>query len=287
MFIGNLMGGLGNQLFQICAVISFALKYNTSFTFSNKTQLCPMRHSYWDTMLFKLKPFLQSDMFIQHNVNLILNEANFSYDEYDLAQICDKNILFDGYFQSYKYFQDYFKSIYDLLKIDYFKFNIIAKYNLCELLENNTVVSLHFRIGDYKHIQHCHPVMPISYYSNSLQHLMNENDNLKPMKIIYFCENNPDDLQQISQNVNELKQLFPSLEFIHYDGLEDWEEMILMSVCNYNIIANSTFSWWGAYLNTYSNKKVLYPCKWFGHEYIQKDTTDLFPPEWICINNID
>ena len=60
--------------------------------------------------------------------------------------------------------------------------------------------------------------------------------------------------------------------------------MLLMSCCNHNIIANSTFSWWGAFLNNSSNKIVTYPDKWFG-ENIKKDVSDLFPYEWKCISS--
>ena len=66
--------------------------------------------------------------------------------------------------------------------------------------------------------------------------------------------------------------------------LEDWEQMLLMSLCNYNIIANSTFSWWGAYLNTNICKIVCYPDKWFMPE-ANKDTNDLFLDDWVQISS--
>jgi hypothetical protein len=64
--------------------------------------------------------------------------------------------------------------------------------------------------------------------------------------------------------------------------LEDWEQMLLMSLCNHNIIANSTFSWWGAYLNDNPGKIVCYPEHWFMPE-VKKDVTDLFEEDWIKI----
>jgi hypothetical protein len=62
--------------------------------------------------------------------------------------------------------------------------------------------------------------------------------------------------------------------------------MLLMSACDHNIIANSTFSWWGAYMNTNPNKMVLYPSVWFGPKLSDKIVDDLCPPEWIKINYI-
>ena len=66
--------------------------------------------------------------------------------------------------------------------------------------------------------------------------------------------------------------------------LEDWEQLILMSLCRYNIIANSTFSWWGAYLNTNRKKKVVYPLTWFGPR-IKHGLQDLFPLDWIGLKS--
>ena len=77
---------------------------------------------------------------------------------------------------------------------------------------------------------------------------------------------------------------FPEYNFVRGDNsLQDWEQMIYMSCCHHNIIANSSFSWWAAYLNSRSDKIVCYPSVWFGPS-ANHDTSDLCPPEWIKIN---
>ena len=88
----------------------------------------------------------------------------------------------------------------------------------------------------------------------------------------------------ISQTVLELKQrcavLSHDIEF-HFvrDTIADWQQMLLMSVCDHNIIANSTFSWWGAYFNANPEKVVCYPSVWFGPG-VSHDTRDMFPESW-------
>ena len=69
------------------------------------------------------------------------------------------------------------------------------------------------------------------------------------------------------------------------DKIEDWKQMLMMSCCHHNIIANSSYSWWGAYLNKYEYKIVCYPDVWFGPAMRSTYVCDLFPPKWQKINN--
>ncbi len=136
---------------------------------------------------------------------------------------------------------------------------------------------MHFRLGDYKRLQHIYPLMTVEYYKNALMNQMNQTKN-----ILYFCEEN--DVGEVNEIIDILKSEFSELNFIQAlnandIAFRDWEQMILMSCCRNNIIANSTFSWWGAFLNTNVNKRVYYPEKWI-HTF---ETTDLFMPDWIKI----
>ena len=88
----------------------------------------------------------------------------------------------------------------------------------------------------------------------------------------------------VEKKITILKEKFPQLTFIKAsDEKEDWEQMLMMSCCEHNIIANSSFSWWGAYFNGNKDKIVCYPSVWFGPKLANKDTSDLCPDSWTMI----
>ena len=141
---------------------------------------------------------------------------------------------------------------------------------------------MHFRLGDYKKYPLVYPILTEKYYSNSLSFILDQVTN-KPEHVLYFCEDA--DLEDVGKIIAGLQTLFPYLNFVRANPLlEDWEQLLLMSLCEYNIIANSTFSWWGAYLNDNINKIVCYPDKWFKPE-TNKDISDLFPEDWVRIDD--
>jgi hypothetical protein len=298
MIVGHIMGGIGNQLFQIFMIISKAIETETQFFFPDKEQLCLKRHAYWNSFLSRLKIFLQTEEFIKCQITKIIQEERFEYQEFDVKLINKENILFYGYFQSYKYFEKNYRTIYDLIDVDKYKYDLINKISCFNVLKNVTelitcdndltiydkAISMHFRLGDYKNIQHCHPLMTLKYYSNCLKYLNESGVDLTKFKILYFCENNLSDIRHVIQIINNLQSEYPYLEFVRQPGLEDYEEMLLMSLCKHNIIANSTFSWWGAYFNNREDKIVMYPNVWFGTSLSDKNTKDLNPPTWIKIS---
>jgi hypothetical protein len=100
--------------------------------------------------------------------------------------------------------------------------------------------------------------------------------------ILYFCEDC--DIDDVMVIINKLTINYPLYNFKRgLNTLEDWQQMLLMSCCHHNIIANSSFSWWSAYLNTNANKIVCYPSVWFG-KVANNDTRDLCPRDWIRVN---
>jgi len=280
MLTCNLMGGLGNQIFQIFATISFSIKSKNQFKFVNLETLgggkTIVRYTYWKTFFHKLQPFLMNQI---HSATLI-REKGFTYNNIPNEELINKNVLLYGYFQSYKYFKNDYEIICKIIGLENMKNRLIHKLDLPENYLKNTI-SVHFRIGDYKEKQDYHPLLPYGYYENSLEYIHNKS-HAKPFNILYFCEDN--DHEEVLITIHKLINKFPNFTFIRgVNILEDWEQLLLMSCCDHNIIANSSFSWWGAYFNSNVDKIVCYPSVWFGPK-ANNDTKDLCPPEWNKIN---
>lgn len=282
MITCNLMGGLGNQLFQIFATIAYGIKAQNQFKFLNIEKLgggsTTIRYTYWNSFLSNLKPFLTN---IFPNV-YVIKEKGFEYKPINIYELVQKDVMIYGYFQSYKYFQEHFGTICRIIGIKKMKDELLTKLNLNEEYFNNTI-SLHFRLGDYKKIPDFHPIMTYEYYERSINYIKQHTDINNKFNILYFCED--DDLQEVLITINELKNKFYDYSFVRADNsLADWEQMLLMSSCHHNIIANSSFSWWGAYFNSWpiSDKIVCYPSVWFGTAS-KNNTKDLCPPEWVKI----
>ena len=140
-------------------------------------------------------------------------------------------------------------------------------------------ISMHFRLGDYIELSHTHPIIEKEYYRNALVKILSKNSPYK-FKVFFACEDS--DIDDVSKKINYLKEIFPSLEFLRISPeLSDWEQMLFMSLCHHNIIANSSFSYFSAYFNSHKDKIVCYPSRWFnGDAAKQNDTSDLFPEDW-------
>jgi len=158
--------------------------------------------------------------------------------------------------------------------------------------ERAHTISMHFRLGDYKQFTDVHPILPYHYYRNSLAYLLQTvfpnpdpaSAPPTPITVLYFCED--EDRVVVEETIEKLKHAFTpihSLRFYRADSsLKDWEQLLFMSCCAHHIIANSSFSWWGAYLNRHPDKVVCYPSVWFG-PLAGHNTKDLLPPAWTRI----
>jgi hypothetical protein len=272
-----LMGGLGNQLFQIFTTISLSLKYKIPFKFvyTDVLKIGITRPTYWNNLLKSLKVF--TDPKLNINNFLTIREPHFHYHPI-IINTNNLNLKLFGYFQSFKYFEDNYNSIIKLIKLDETQEIIKNKYNKY-FSEIN--ISIHFRLGDYKKVQDYHPIMNLDYYQKSLKIIL-DNINNNNINLLYFCEK--EDNQYVLDTfikplINNINIKIIKVE----DNIEDWEQLIIMSNCHHNIIANSSFSWWGAYFNKNPNKIVCYPVKWFGKK-LNNNTKDLCPNNWIKVD---
>lgn len=293
----NLCGGIGNQLFQIFTVIAYSLEHKVPFTFPKHKFDQEKRQTYWDNedIFASLRVFLSNNIaggFLRYR------ETFFQFKRLPPPER-ERKLCLHGYFQSYKYFCNYFDDICRLISLDkrlervekIMMDNFKQKFGANMKKDNFTFISMHFRLGDYKQLQQHHNLLPDNYYYNSIMQIiatLKERNAIKNKKIrvLYFCEK--EDLFIVKPRVSELfNKLIPTLnsgvdmDFIHIDDkFNDWQQMLLMSMCDHNIIANSSYSWWGAYFNKNPKKIVTYPSSWFGPLLKNKITDDLFPKNW-------
>ena len=203
MITCNLMGGLGNQIFQIFATISYGIKSSNQFKFLDLETLgggsSTLRYTFWETFFVNLKPFLVTEF---PSVQVI-KENGFTYKPLSVIEMVNKNIMINGYFQSYKYFQENYAIIYRLLNIDKMKNDLLNNLNFSspEYLNLENTVSMHFRIGDYKKFPDVHPLATYDFYERSLLHIKNSNPD-KEFNILYFCED--DDIDEVLVTINKL-----------------------------------------------------------------------------------
>ena len=276
-----LMGGLGNQLFQIATVIAYCIQNKCDFVlpYSETLTTGMVRPTYWNTFLIQLKKFTTAENPSLHN-NFLFNLPKYYEPGFQYHEIPNnlENTLFYGYFQSYKYFEMYREKVLNVMGITNLRSSIKIEYsNLVESGEPS--ISIHFRLGDYKEKQQFHPVLKEEYYEKALQIIPKEY--LQYAKVLYFCEE--EDRSYVDDIMTRLYEKYNIRIPIYVDSnIPDWKQMLIMSNCQINIIANSSYSWWAAYINDDPKKTVIYPKTWFGSA-IPHNTCDMFPNNWISI----
>ena len=274
----EIMGGLGNQLFQIFCGIAYSLENKVPFKINtNKNDLVSpvdnvsIRPTYWHNFLSNLSKFTYQ----QHLIIPTYNEPTFIHNK---IPSINEDFKLHGYYQSYKYFDSQFTNICKMINLDTQKKEIYEKYN--HYFNNKKVICIHFRIGDYIKNQATHPILNSDYYIKSINCLNSQLQNFFNYEILYFGEQADNTI--IHSFIREINIIFKNKYTIIDYNIPDWEQLLIMSLCEHNIIANSTFSWWGAYFNNNVNKIVCYPSLWFGKN-CNNNVKDLFPDSW---NNI-
>jgi len=317
MITATIMGGLGNQLFQIFAVIAAALRNHDTFFFMQQHELPGpiefQRYTHWATLLRGLRRYLTPSNDITERMFQSLprwDEIGFHYSAVPTETVkYPKPLRLHGYFQSERYFADKYAEICDMLQLREQQTWIKKLYDnetwSGDYSDGNPVkqsrrelVSMHFRIGDYLLYTHIHPVMTVDYYYRAISHIVATAPSAPSVPSAYsfliFYESR--DKEIVLKHIAELKHRLATdihgpaygrdIQF-HFvrDTIADWQQMLLMSVCDHNIIANSTFSWWGAYFNANPGKVVCYPSVWFGPG-ASHDTRDLCPltSSWVKID---
>jgi len=276
----EIMGGLGNQLFQIFCGIAYSLENRIPFNInSSKFDLVSpvdnisKRPTYWSNFLSNLSKFTYQQQLIIPTYN----EPTFIYNK---IPSINEDFKLRGYYQSYKYFDGQFTNICKLINLNNQKASVKEKYNHY-FLNNKKIICIHFRIGDLKNNKGHGPVIDDKYSITCLNYMKENLPDFTNYEILYFGEKEDNMLiESFIAKINiEFKNKYTIIDY----AIPDWEQLLLMSLCNHNIIANSTFSWWGAYFNTNTNKIVCYPSLWFGKN-CNNNTKDLFPDSWIKIS---
>jgi hypothetical protein len=248
MIITKLSGGIGNQLFQYAAGFARSLKEHTTFKIDTRWYASQNKRSF------------------------SLNHFSITAPEAHILEI-----LFTKYVQKNSYLTDYFQ---DISYFEHSEEALRKEFRLKEPLENKypeivhnitrtESVSVHVRRTDYIDKQHRYIVLTPEYYTNAMNHILS----IKSGAVFYFFS---DDIEWVQKNLPIPENSF----FVSGKQYTDYEELGLMSLCKHNITANSTFSWWGAWLNTYTEKIIITPKKWFTQEVEQYIS---IPKSWIQI----
>ena len=281
----HLQAGLGNQLFMIFALVSYALDYNVRYKImSHLDKTMNGTKTYWNTLLEGFKEAVSESLESSQNNVIEYNEPYFAYQKIpnELVLINNDNIL-KGYFQSYKYFEHNYDKLIDMMKLR--EKQQIVKNEFSDLLQKKCI-ALHFRIGDYLYLQNYHCIKGPDYYAHALRFLEKElekkGEDIRDYNILYFSQVQDEyyiqEYMKILQNLHDISPVYRFIK-VPYE-IDDWKQMLLMSLCQHFVIANSTFSWFGAYFSESSDKIVYYPQVWFGPANRHNDIKDLCPPSW-------
>jgi hypothetical protein len=290
MIISKLQGGIGNQLFQLAAGYALArnhqteLKLDLSFLTNNSqsTELFTARNyelSVFKNLKFKIATNSETDLFLPKKANLInriLRKIKRIYlkpliitDNIDCQDFFSKtsiNTYLDGYWQNEAYFKEIRNELIELFQFP----ELPEKY--AKTISNNSV-SIHFRRGDYvdnKHINSIYANCSLDYYHNAIKYIQERFNNI----VLYLFS---DDIHWVKENfATDLPVVYVSNQMLSVA-----DELHLMSLCKHHIIANSSFSWWAAWLNQNPDKMIIAPQNWFNDKSMNQKAQEIVPEKWI------
>jgi hypothetical protein len=255
----EIIGGLGNQLFQIAMLYLYAKHSKKNMVFKYQEQLPDRfnlpRKTFWYSLFksqFKVLPLTDYEQIGFHE---IYERVHHKYTT--LPYKYDDNILFKGYFQSFKYIDDDIRQqminlVYsnaDLMHTAYNKYNEIKENFKCE---DDDMVSVHIRRTDFLWLKDFNYNLKTNYYKNALE--------IVDKKYIVIFS---DDIEWCREIIDRSLYDYKDIYFVDINNVEI--EFILMSMFQHNIIANSTFSIWASFISTYQQPKiVIAPKTWYG-----------------------
>ena len=249
-------GRLGNQMFQYAALRGIAARHGYEWCIPpSNFEGEPEAGQEKDNQLFDAFK-LSSVEHIELFGAAYLEEKSFTFDQ-ELFDTCPDNVNLYGFFQSEKYF----KHIEQEIREDFIFVDDI--WNPCkEMFTFDEAISLHIRRSDYVQKQNYHPLCSLGYYEEALNRLPQD------IPVLIFSDDSDWCKEQ---------ELFQPDRFLVSESNYNLVDMCLMTMCQYHIIANSSFSWWGAWLS--DSKKVITPKVWFGPS-ANLDDSDLVPESW-------
>jgi hypothetical protein len=254
------MGRFGNQMFQFASTVGISRKLGLDPVFPKERFLNNLNPDSYDGCKLLECFNIPENMLTpssEISIKYIYNENKFGYNEETLS-LPDSTSL-NGYFQTEKYF----KSIEDeIRKIFTFRNEIIEYANANFKIESG--ISLHVRRGDYLSSPGHHPTQSIEYYKKSISEFDKD-------AFFYIFSDDPDWCRANLEIENS--------EIIVSEN--PYIDMYLMTLCDGHIIANSSFSWWGAWLSK-KGGTVIAPSKWFG-PLMGKDPSDVYCENWKII----
>ena len=275
--LGNL-GRLGNQMFEFAALRGIAAEHGYDICIPPPDHQGIENYSLHEC--FKLD-HIKTGFIPDENYSL---EQTFHYNN-DLFATCPDNTSLYGFFQSWKYFLN----VQDTIRKD-FTFHDDIMEPCKEMIDSidGEPIMLHVRRGDpnltdprgfkwsYTQCGSMHPVQPIEYYEKALSHF----DDEQPVVVFSDSVDWVKEQEFFSGDrfmISEPKEKYNDGSFTPY------VDLCLMTLCSHAIIANSSMSWWGAWLQSNEDGKVIAPKMWFGPDYKDKDTKDLYYPGWILL----
>jgi hypothetical protein len=241
----NSSGLLGNKLFIIAAMIALAKKHNDEVILPGEPNWL-----YGDIFENKIKTTK-----VLPDIKYVYKEPFYHYKEIEYKK--DMDVI--GFFQSEKYFIDAIMEVRHFFE----PAEIIKRYlkKRYPMIWNELCISIHIRRNDYLYYQNIHPQCSNEYYMNAMEILE------QPDRYIIF-----------SDDIKWCRETFQcdNSDIVFVENQSNYEDLFLMSFCKHHIVANSTFSWWGSYLNKDKEKQIIMPKKWFGFGGPQ-DWQDIYP----------